>query len=140
MNELKFENVSATKTPLMIAVVSTTGDGDPPDNSQSFFKNMKNARSSDGAHQLLKGIKYTCLGLGDSNYTSFMAMPLRFKKGFDDLGAERFYECREVDEVDGLEDLVEEWIEGLWEPLKASLTQVMRLTLLRSANTLSVSV
>ena len=125
LNDLKFESLSAAKTPLVIAMVSTTGDGDPPDNSSSFFKSMKHARNSNASSQLLKGIKYTCLGLGDSNYTSFMAIPLRFKKGFDELGAERFYECREVDEVDGLEDLVEEWIEGLWDPLKAALAEVL---------------
>ena len=53
-----------------------------------------------------------------------MAIPQRFKKGFDDLGAERFCECREVDEVEGLEDLVEAWIDALWEPLKATLSHV----------------
>ena len=54
-----------------------------------------------------------------------MAVPLRFKKGFDELGAERFYECRDVDGVDGLEEFVEEWIDSLWDTLKATIAEVL---------------
>lgn len=43
-----------------------------------------------------------------------LAATLRFK----DMGANNFYTCAEADEVDGLESVVDDWVEGLWAPLK----------------------
>ena len=68
---------------------------------------------------LLKGIKFTCLGLGDSNYTRFCAVPKAFAKRFKDLGAENFHPNLDVDEVDGIEEPVEAWCEKLRPALAA---------------------
>lgn len=40
-NELGWEGLSAEKTPLVVLVASSTGDGDPPDNAAKFFATMK---------------------------------------------------------------------------------------------------
>jgi len=118
-NEFGFENLTPEKAPVVVIVASSTGDGDPPDNSAKFFVSLK--RKSNPP-DLLKGVRFACLGLGDSNYTRFCAVPKTFCKRFDELGAERFYQCIEVDEVDGIEETVEKWCEGL----KAALASACR--------------
>lgn len=116
-NELTFKNMSAAKSGLLVFIVSSTGDGDVPDNSSTFFKDLK--KQVTPGH--LKGVQYTLLGLGDSNYTSFMQVPRDFQRKFKELGAEVFYECVEADEVDGLDDITDSWVDGLWEPLKKAV-------------------
>lgn len=78
-------------------------------------------RRSSQPKDLLKGIQYTCLGLGDSNYTRFCAAPRAFASRFEALGAENFHPNKEVDEVDGLEEGVETWLESLRPALAAAL-------------------
>eukprot|EP00803_Ostreobium_quekettii_P006467 evm.model.scf_808.6 EVM.evm.TU.scf_808.6 scf_808:25755-30501(-) len=114
LNELGFENVSAAKTSVIVLVASSTGDGDPPDNASAFFRQLQKAQSP----EQLKGIQFTCLGLGDSNYTSFMHVPRTLCRKFRELGAECFHGCQEADEVEGLEEIAEDWVERLWAPLK----------------------
>ena len=79
-----------------------------------------NYRRKSQPEGLLKGIKFTCLGLGDSNYTRFCAVPKAFAKRFKDLGAENFHPNIDVDEVDGIEEPVEAWCEKLKPALAAA--------------------
>jgi flavodoxin len=69
MNELGIANCNKEKAPIVVIVASSTGDGDPPDNCSVLYMALKkNQQPKD----LLEGVHYTVLGLGDSNYTRFM--------------------------------------------------------------------
>lgn len=118
MNDFSFDKVTPTATPVVILVASSTGDGDAPDNAVSFYAAVR--RKSNAADRL-KGVQFTCLGLGDSNYTRFMAVPRSLRNRFLEMGATTFYAPKEADEVDGLEDVVESWIGDLWPALQKAV-------------------
>lgn len=118
MNEMGFGNLSKEKTPCVIWVASSTGDGEAPDNATKFYNDAKKKSQTEG---VLRGIQFTCLGLGDSNYTRFMHVPRVLKNKFLELGATTFYEPKEADEVDGLEDIIDGWIEGLLPAVRAAV-------------------
>jgi sulfite reductase alpha subunit-like flavoprotein len=122
LDDHKFENITAEKTPVLVVIAASTGDGDAPDNARKCTLAMKTAPEG----RSLNGVRFTVLGLGDSNYTKFMEVPRLIKRLLLQLGAEEFYACKEADEVDGLEDVVEAWSEALWEPLADAVTPAVR--------------
>jgi len=121
MNELGLvSGLSRDKTPFIIYVASSTGDGEAPDNATRFYNDLRNKnRNEPGA---LRGIKFTGLGLGDSNYTRFMHVPRVVKNRFLELGATEFHPCVEADEVDGIEEIIDGWIEKLMPAVKAAVS------------------
>ena len=118
MNELGLVgDLSKEKTPVMIWVASSTGDGEAPDNATKFYNDLRNKSRNDVG--TLQGIRFTGLGLGDSNYTRFMHVPRVVKNRFLELGATEFHPCVEADEVDGIEDIIDAWVEKLLPAVKA---------------------
>jgi NADPH-ferrihemoprotein reductase len=117
LDDFKFDNITPEKTPVLVIVAASTGDGDPPDNSA---RTLLSFRKTAGSGQL-KGVKFTVMGLGDSNYTKFMEVPRTLKRKLLELGATEFYGSAEADEVDGLEDIVDAWKIAIWEPLQRAV-------------------
>ncbi|ORX74264.1 riboflavin synthase domain-like protein [Linderina pennispora] len=101
----------------VVFVVSTTGDGDPPDNSTKFWRVLrKTTRSNKTAYTHLR---YAILGLGDTNYSNFCNTAQRLDKQLQAAGAHAFYPKGLADDGTGLEETVEPWIDGLWAVLPA---------------------
>jgi NADPH-ferrihemoprotein reductase len=117
-NQLGWQRVGASETPLLVVVAASTGDGEPPDNSAVAYVAMR--KNGQELGKRLKGVRATVLGLGDSNYTRYMAVPRAIRGRMTDLGAETFYPGCDADEVDGLEGIVDPWVEGLWPALEAA--------------------
>jgi methionine synthase reductase len=95
----------------VIIICSTTGNGDAPDNCDRFWRYLK--RRSHGP-DVLNGMKFTILGLGDTNYDKFCYMGTALDKRLVELGAERFYDLGCADEAMGLDTVVEPWLKGLY--------------------------
>jgi sulfite reductase alpha subunit-like flavoprotein len=98
------------QTYIVIIVCSSTGNGDAPANSEKFMRWIKRKTHSE---DILSNVKFTVLGLGDSNYTKYQYIPRQLDEYFSKLGAQRFYKKGEADDAYGLEIVVEPWIEGL---------------------------
>jgi len=118
LNDLPFDTFSAETHPVVVLVSASTGDGDPPDSAARFWVAL---RKRDVPKDKLRGMLFCSMGLGDSNYTRFMAVPRGLAKRFADLGASPFYRNGEADEVDGIDDTVDDWIDGLWGPLERAV-------------------
>lgn len=95
-----------------VIVVSTTGDGDPPETIRPFMRFLRKKPLVK-----LQGLRYTVLSLGDTNYENFCNTGKRIDNSLCKLGATRFHPRGDADDGVGLEIVVEPWCEGLWSAL-----------------------
>ncbi|XP_071075805.1 methionine synthase reductase isoform X2 [Desmodus rotundus] len=104
-----------TETAPLVVVVSTTGNGDPPDTARKFVKEIQDKTLP---VDFFAHLRYGLLGLGDSEYTYFCNGGKVIDKRLQELGARHFYGTGHADDCVGLELVVEPWVDGLWAALK----------------------
>jgi sulfite reductase alpha subunit-like flavoprotein len=74
-----------------------------------------------GLNSCLAHVSFTLLGLGSSDYSSFMKAPIDLRDRLLALGATFFYEFGKADEATSLELVVEPWSHNLWPSLSAQM-------------------
>lgn len=96
---------------LLYIVMSTQGDGDPPDDSLAFVEFLQSRRAPK-----LPQLKYAVLGLGDSSYPFFCGIAQNLDQRLTELGAQRLHET-------GLADLDIETVAVPWQDAAVALAR-----------------
>jgi sulfite reductase (NADPH) flavoprotein alpha-component len=96
----------------LLVIVSTWGEGDPPENSVDFVETLM----SDKAPKL-EGTRFSVLGLGDTSYEHFCKMGIDIDARLEALGAQRVFDRKDCD-VD-FDDDYATWSQGALAALSA---------------------
>ena len=75
-----FDEEQFLKHELGIFCIATHYEGDPCDNTKKFFKYIREKLKS--PNDLLKNLKFSLFGLGDTSYEQYNEMGRYFNKGF----------------------------------------------------------
>ncbi|MGL6411558.1 assimilatory sulfite reductase (NADPH) flavoprotein subunit [Aeromonas veronii] len=99
----------------LLVVVSTYGEGEPPESAVDLFEQLKKGKIGK-----LDGLKFAVLGLGDSSYEFFCQTGKDFDNFLASAGAERIYELASLD-VD-YQDAAKAWGEQALSAITATLS------------------
>jgi len=104
--------------PLVIFVVSTTGQGDPPKNIVRLWKFLR--RKSLGPDSL-SGVATAVFGLGDSGYLKYNTMGKLLYRRLEALGANHLVPLGLGDDQhrSGYDAALDPWISRLWFAVRA---------------------
>lgn len=90
LNQVDDKVLSTTRRALF--VVSTYGQGEPPDNGARFARRYLNGHSDDLSH-----LEFAVLALGDSSYPDFCRFGRRVHQGLSEMGAKPLCDVIEMD-------------------------------------------
>lgn len=102
----EFKPNTLKKLENLLIVVSTHGEGEPPDNALSFHEFLHGKRAPK-----LENLRFSVLSLGDSSYEFFCQTGKEFDQRLEELGGTRLYPRVDCD-LD-FEELAAEWTEGV---------------------------
>jgi sulfite reductase (NADPH) flavoprotein alpha-component len=117
------------KERLLVVVVSTQGDGDPPDDARGFLEFLASRRAP-----RLEQLSYSVLALGDSSYPKFCETGKQVDERLATLGAKRLLDRVDCD-VD-YDTLATPWLDRVVTTARDNLgavPQVATVTRLRAA-------
>lgn len=113
----QFEADTFKNHKLVIICAATHYEGDPCDNTKKFFKWVRESLKTKD-NTLLKGVKFTIFGLGDTSYEQYNYIGRYFDKSLEEMGAERVFKYGEGNaEKNSTEDDFNEWKANMWKEL-----------------------
>ena len=127
MSDFKPNNLKKIQN--LLIIVSTHGEGDPPDTAIAFHEFLHGKRAPK-----LEGLQYSVLALGDSSYEFFCETGKQFDKRLEELGGIRLYPRVDCD-LD-YDEPANEWFEGV----VSGLNLQSKSTVTNTVNTAPTSV
>ena len=115
MGDYKLPQLKTEKN--ILVIVSTHGEGDPPDNTKEMHAFLFSKRAP-----ALKQTAFSVLGLGDSSYEFFCKMGNDFDRRLEELGATRLHPRVDCD-VD-YEGPAEAWMDAVLNALSTRVETV----------------
>jgi sulfite reductase (NADPH) flavoprotein alpha-component len=112
MGDYKLPQLKAEKN--LLVIVSTYGEGEPPDNARELVEYLFSKRAPS-----LKHMHFAVLGLGDSGYEFFCKTGIDFDRRLEELGATRIHPRVDCD-VD-YESSAEAWMDAVLNVLSLRL-------------------
>ncbi|WP_426702849.1 assimilatory sulfite reductase (NADPH) flavoprotein subunit [Rhodanobacter sp. Col0626] len=100
----------------LLVVISTQGDGEPPDDARGLFEFIVGKRAPK-----LPALRFAVLGLGDSSYPQFCEIGRQLDARLAELGGSRFAELGEADVE--VELVAEPWSERAFDQVGELLKQ-----------------
>lgn len=97
----------------LLIIVSTYGEGDPPQPATGFFEFVEGRRAPE-----LGGARFAVLALGDSSYEFYCEAGKRLERRLEELGAERL--APRVDCDIDFEEAAETWTDALIDQLSVA--------------------
>ena len=108
-----FKPANLKKLENLLIIVSTHGEGDPPDNALAFHEFLNSKRAPK-----LESLNYSVLALGDTSYEFFCQTGKDFDARLAELGASRLVDRADCD-VD-FDETAGEWMKAVTESLSAT--------------------
>lgn len=119
MSDFKPNNIKKVKN--LLIIVSTHGEGDPPDNALTFHEFLHGKRAPK-----LEDLNFSVLSLGDSSYEFFCQTGKQFDARLEELGGTRLYPRFDCD-LD-YDEPAAEWLEGVISSLGEAKGGIPALT------------
>ena len=108
MTDFKPNNIKKLKN--LLIIVSTHGEGDPPDTALTFHEFLHGKRAPK-----LEELNFSVLSLGDSSYEFFCQTGKEFDERLEEIGGKRLFPRVDCD-LD-FEEPANEWLEGVLSEL-----------------------
>lgn len=74
----------------LVVICTATYNGFPPDSAEAFNK-LLDISIEQGKEDAFSGVNYAVFGLGNKNWRTYQAFPLKVDQALNNLGAERFF-------------------------------------------------
>eukprot|EP00045_Choanoeca_perplexa_P009046 m.85591 g.85591 ORF g.85591 m.85591 type:complete len:656 (+) comp14725_c0_seq1:55-2022(+) len=114
--DYEMDQLEQLKDAVALFCVATYGEGEPTDNAQDFYENVKNKQDSEMEWDLT-GLDYGVFGLGNKTYEHFNAMATFVDDSLNKFGGKRVIEVGMGDDDENLEEDFINWKDQLWPVL-----------------------